>query len=82
MKDTMNGLDGAEDEKFYLPVNGGQYFRTGRNFPDQTEKKGFEVRECRSHGRFVLVSRSEAICLLVCPALYIYVHHPRLRRRK
>lgn len=65
MLDTMLDLKIVESENHYLPVTGGRCLLTGRACPAQTEHNGFEVREGQSPKFFVLISWSEAICLLV-----------------
>lgn len=60
--DVWNGIIGAimawsitGDEELYLPTTGRRYMPAGRNVPDQTRQKDFEVREGRSPGAYVLV---------------------------
>lgn len=68
--------DSAGHEKLLLPVTGGRYVLNGLDCQDQAGQNDFEDRESRTPGSFILVSGSEALFLLVCPALHTYTHYP------
>lgn len=56
---ALMSLDKAGDKEYLLPVTGGWYVLTGRDFSNQTGHKNFEVREGRSPGFLVLGYGSE-----------------------
>lgn len=57
-------------------MNGSRHFLTGCDCLDQTGHDDFVVREGRCLGLFVLLSGSEVICPLVCPASNTYAQYP------
>lgn len=71
----MLGLNVFGGEQLYLPLTGGRNLFTGQNRFAQTLYNNFEDREGKRHIRFVLVSRSETIYLLVSSASHTYVNY-------
>lgn len=66
---SIIALDIAANEELYLSVTGSRYLLTDLEYPDQTWHKGFEVRNGESPSFLVLVPGSEALCLVLRPAL-------------
>lgn len=75
-------LDCGGVEDVYLFVTGSFYLLTGRGFPDQTNYNKLEVWEGRNPGILVVISGSEAICLLVFSALETYALYPMSINKK
>lgn len=69
-------LHAAGDKKLYPSVTGGRELPSGRDYLDQTGNNDFEVQEGQIPVLSVLVSTSEAVCLLGCPLLETYVYYP------
>lgn len=69
-------LDSAGDEEPYLPVTGVRHPSPSPGCPDYTGHNVLEVQGRRSSGFLLLISGSEALCLLVYPASHTYVHQP------
>lgn len=61
-------LDGIGLEKLHLPVAGERYLLTGRHYPHHTVHNDFEVRANQGPGFSVLISSSEPVSLILCPA--------------
>lgn len=66
----------------YLPINCARNLLICQNSPDQAGQNDIEVREGRSPGFVVLVSRSEAMSLLVFVALYTDANHPMIEKKE
>lgn len=75
------GLDGFGGHDVYQPVAGGHRFLTDQNCFDQSGYDVFEVRESRSPGLIVFVSRSKMISLLVFLASHPYMNY-QVREKK
>lgn len=60
-------------EDFHFSAIGVWYLLIDRDSPGKTEHNNFEVRQGRTPWLFILVSRSEAIFLIVCPVLHTIV---------
>lgn len=67
-------LDIARSEERYLSLTIRPYRLTRCDCPYQTKHYDAEVREGMHPALFVLLSRSEAICLIVHPGLHTYLH--------
>lgn len=76
MLGLMLSLDTFGGENLNLPVAGGYNLLEGQSCTNKTGHCNFEVRECRRSRFIVLVSRGEAISLLVHRALHTYMNHP------
>lgn len=75
-------LHTAEDEELSLPVPAARYLLKSRDCLGQPEHNVFNFRDGRSPGSFVMVSRSEAIYLLICPAWHIHLQYPMSEKMK
>lgn len=78
----MMALDSAENRGICVPVTGCWCLLTCRDWLDQVGLKDFEVWTGRSQETFILVSRSEDICVIIFPALHAYVHYPVDEKKK
>lgn len=72
----------SESEKLFLHVIGGRFRQTFRDFPNKTGHSNPESGEGLRPGFCVLISGSEDVCVIVCPAPQIYVHYPTDDKKK
>lgn len=79
---AITNLEAVGEDEVYLPVTAGRHFLAAIDFPDQPALNDFEVQECQSPQIFVLVSVTEPISLLVCPAPRTYAHYQMAVKNK
>lgn len=72
---AIMALRSAEVQEVYLSVTSAAILLIGRNCRYLNGRNSFEDLEVRSSRFLVLVSRSEAICLLACPVSHTYLQY-------
>lgn len=79
---TIIALEIAVNVELYLPLTGSRWLLIDCDCLDQTGHDEIEVWKRRSQKFFMLLSESEAECLLVCPALHLHVQYRMAKMKK